>query len=210
MDDLQGDAVLPRGLLHPGHPVAGIGTLVGIVEDESVPRGLRMLGAVPELRRRGIRREGQIEKTDAAVGHVRHPEALVGQELRIRQELPLAALGGEDAETLPPLSPGVPEALPQQVVGAAVPLQGTRDPQAVDVELAFRPDGNPLVLRREILYEALAPLLAPVKNQALLQALPEPRLLEEALLAGHAAADVLPVDVVPGDAKIVHAVFPPE
>lgn len=83
-------------------------------------------------------------------------------------------------------------------------FHGAGDPQAVNVEVSLRLNGNPCVLRRDIFDEALAPLAAPVKDQSLRKPLPEPFLLDKALFAGHGAADVFSIDVVLGDPNIVH------
>ena len=83
-------------------------------------------------------------------------------------------------------------------------FHGAGNPQAVNVEVSLRLNGNPCVLRRDIFDEALAPLPAPVKDKSLRKPLPEPFLLDKALFAGHGAADVLSIDVVLGDPNIVH------
>ena len=83
-------------------------------------------------------------------------------------------------------------------------FHGAGDPQAVNVEVSLRLNGNPCVLRRDIFDEALAPLPTPVKDKSLRKPLPEPFLLDKALFAGHGAADVLSIDVVLGDPNIVH------
>ena len=192
------------GLLHPRHPIVREWALVRVVENKAVLRRQRVSGAVPESRRGGVRRKGQVHQGNAAVGYIGRPKALVCQKSGVSEKLPFPPLGAEDADAFPSLFPGVAEALVQKVVCVSVSLHGAGDPQAVNIKIPVRVDGHPGVFRRYVLDEALAPLLAAVKDQPLVKALFHPLFLGKALLAGHGAADVLAVDVFFGDADIVH------
>ena len=86
-----------------------------------------------------------------------------------------------------------------------MPLHGAGDPETIDVEPAVCLNRHPGVFCRDVFDEALSPLLAAVKDKALVKALPQPLLFGKALLAGHGAADVLPVNVFFGDVDIVHS-----
>ena len=64
------DPMFLCSLLHLRHPIIGVGTLVGIVEDKAVFLHLGMLGTVLEFWRPGILCKGQIHEIDAAIGDV--------------------------------------------------------------------------------------------------------------------------------------------
>ena len=83
-------------------------------------------------------------------------------------------------------------------------FQGTGDPQAVNVDVAFRYDRHPCVLGRNILNKALAPFFASVKDKPLIKSLFEPFLFYHALLVGHGTADVFLVNIVLRNPDIVH------
>ena len=208
LDSFQGNAVCRSRLRHPGHPITGKGTLICVIENEAALPDLRMPGAFLELWLFCRRFQRQVHEGDPAVRGVRDGEALVGQIPGIGKKLPLPSLRGKNADPLPPLSPGVPDALAQQVGGIPMPLHGAGDPQAVDVKIPRRVNGNPGVLRRNVLDEALPPFLAPVENQPLREPLLEPCLFPDALLARHGAADVFGVDVFVGDSDVTHTVSP--
>ena len=196
-------------LLHLWHPIIGVGALVGIVEDKAVFLHLGMLGTVFESWRLGTLCKGQIHEVDAAIGDVRNLKALMGQKLGVREELPFAPLGTQNANTVFALRLGIPKAFFQQFAGIAVPLQGAGDPQTVDIKPACRINGHPCVFCRDVLDKAFAPLRTAVKNKPLLKSLLEPFLLSKALFAGHGTADVFLVDVFLGNSDIVHLVVSP-
>ena len=83
-------------------------------------------------------------------------------------------------------------------------FHGTGDPQAVNVDVAFRYDRHPCVLGGNILNKALSPFFASVKDKALVKALFEPFLFRNTLLVGHGTADVFGVNIVLRNPDIVH------
>lgn len=74
-------------------------------------------------------------------------------------------------------------------------LHGAGNPQAVDVKPAACFNGHPCVFRRNIFNKALSALLAAIKDKSLIKSLLQPLLFRKSLLAGHGAADMIPVDV---------------
>ena len=206
MSDFQRDIVLPGSFLHPRHPIIGKRALVGVIEDKTGLLYMRMFCTFLKPRRLRFWSKGQVLERDAAVRVVRDRKSLVSQILGIGKEFPFSPLCGEDAKPLSSLRLGIPDALVQQIIGIAVPFHRAGDPQAVDVEIPLGFNRHPCVFRRNVLNKALAPLLASVKDKALVKSLLEPFLFGHALLPGHGAADMLLVDIVFRDPDIVHIV----
>ena len=198
-----------RRRLYARHPIASEGALIGVVEYKTAALRTRMSGAGLEFRRRRVRAERQIHQIDSAVRNVRRGKALMRKKFRIGQKFALAPLGAQDAYAHSPLRLRVPNACHQQIVCVAVSLHRSGDPQAVDVDIAVRLQWNPRVFRRNVFDEALAAFLTPVKYQPFIESLLHPFLFAKALLAGHGAADMLPIDILSGDADVVHAMRPP-
>ena len=123
-------------------------------------------------------------------------------------ETPFSLPRGQYAQSLPSLTPGIPDTLFQKLIGISVPLQGAGNPEAIDIEVSFRFDGHPGILPGNILNETLAPFLAPVKHKPLRKPLLQPLLFHNTLLIGHGAADVLPINVFVCNAQVVH-IHPP-
>ena len=83
-------------------------------------------------------------------------------------------------------------------------LEGSGDPQAVDMHVSFRIDGMPGILSGDVFDETLAAFCTAVEYQSVFETGLHPFLLLCTLVVRHGAADVFPVDVFFRDPDILH------
>ena len=101
----------------------------------------------------------------------------------------------QNANTFLSLRLGITDTCLQQIIRVSVSLHGAGNPKAVDIKPASCFNGHPCVFRLNIFDKALSTLLTAIKDKSLIKALLQPLLFCKSLLAGHGAADMLPVDV---------------
>ena len=128
MDGLERNTVFLCCFLYPWYPIIGVGTLVGVVEDESTLLHPRVSRAVLESRHLCIICKRQIHEINPAVGYVRHTEPLISKEFRIRQKFPLPALRAQNTNTFLSLRPGITDTRLQQIIRISVSLHGAGYP----------------------------------------------------------------------------------
>ncbi|MPM43000.1 hypothetical protein SDC9_89672 [bioreactor metagenome] len=194
------DARVLRRLLNERHIFRRIGTARGVVEDKTALVNMRRFGAEFNLGGWRIFVKRQIQKREEWLRRIRNLEAFVGQILGVGQKR-LLFRRGNHAKAAPPLRFPVGDAALHQVVCVAVALERAGHPKAVDVKIPRRLDGNPRILRRDVLDEALAALRRLEKDQPFVQSVPQPRLFGGhlwVLVVGDGAADMLPLQIFRG------------
>ena len=165
MNRSERNSVFFRNFAHSRNPVACERALICVIQNESALVCFRVLRARLKFRWLCIFAKGQIHKSYSAIRNVGGFKTFVSKEFRVGKEFSFFPLGAKNTNTFFVLCFGVADTFRQKVVGVAVTLHRTGNPQTVYIEISVRIDRNPRVFRGNIFDKTFSSFFADARQE---------------------------------------------